>query len=80
MWKIEDQVIGLLEGVRALLSDAPAFLLLTAHTPGFGPVLLSSLLREVFGGGLLPEAEEMALTDRAGRRLPAGASARLAFS
>ncbi|MBP7276272.1 MAG: class I SAM-dependent methyltransferase [Kiritimatiellae bacterium] len=54
LFKIEEDIPALLDAVRSTLSPHPRFVLLTAHTPGLGPVALDNLLRS-------------ALSDRKGR-------------
>ena len=44
VFKIEEQMIPLLELCRELLAPQPKFLLLTCHTPGYTPQTLSNLL------------------------------------
>ncbi len=64
LYKIEADLIETLELVRDVLSDAPLFVILTSHTPGFSPIVLQNLLTQ-----LLPPAEvtcgEMILTGAA---------------
>ncbi|MBI4843921.1 MAG: class I SAM-dependent methyltransferase [Nitrospirae bacterium] len=47
VWKIEDQLAGLLTQCRELLTADPAFLLLSCHSPGFTPIVLHNLLKIV---------------------------------
>jgi len=48
LFKIEEGLIQLLHLCRELLSDRPLFVILSCHTPGFTPTILSHLLtREV---------------------------------
>jgi len=47
------------------------FLLLTCHTPKFGPARLEQLVRETFGQGRLT-ADHMMLQSSTGRKLPSG--------
>lgn len=77
LYKIEHDLSETLGLCVRLLSDAPRFLLLSAHTPGFTPVTLENLLRRAlprrergFGGG------EMLLSGRQGvLPVPSGAYA-----
>lgn len=61
LYKIEKAIIETLENVKAVLSDQPLFVILTSHTPGFSPLVLSNLLAQQFGAGRL-ESGEMLLT------------------
>lgn len=45
VWKLEEGAGELLDAVAAVLAPEPAFVLLSAHTPGLGPLALSNLLR-----------------------------------
>lgn len=61
LYKIEKDLIATLKNVKAVLSDRPLFVLLTSHTPGFTPTVLSNLLHQVIGPGRM-ECGEMLLT------------------
>jgi len=77
-WRLEDRLDGLLDGCAELTGDDPAFALLTAHTPGFGPDRLADALAGAFGrrqGEV--EAGELGLHARSGARLRLGAWARI---
>ncbi|MEE9369481.1 MAG: class I SAM-dependent methyltransferase, partial [Pontiella sp.] len=51
LYKIEESLITTLDLVNEVLSDDPSFVLLTSHTPGFSPIVLSNLLRQYHKGG-----------------------------
>jgi len=78
VWKFEQHLPNLLGQCRRLLSDKPAFVLLSAHTPGFTPLALQNLLADMmagFGGRL--ESLEMTIPEADGpRHLPSGTMAR----
>ncbi len=61
LYKIEQDLLATLQKCKAVLSDDPLFLLLTSHTPGFTPGVLSNLLLQLLGPGRL-ESGEMLLT------------------
>ncbi|MDF7806766.1 class I SAM-dependent methyltransferase [Pontiellaceae bacterium B12219] len=63
LYKIEDQLMTTLDLVHEVLSDDPAFVLLTSHTPGFSPIVLSNLLRQYHATGCF-ECGEMLLTGK----------------
>jgi 23S rRNA (cytosine1962-C5)-methyltransferase len=78
-WRLERDLAGLLADCAQLLrTQPPAFVLLTAHTPGVDGDRLAGWLDEamerVHGGRI--EVREMALQARSGPRLPLGWSAR----
>jgi len=60
-YRIDRDLVATLEQSRALLSDKPAFVLLTAHTEGVTDVDLSALMGDVLGSGDI-ELGEMELT------------------
>lgn len=45
VWKLEEGARDLLDAVAAVLAPQTAFVLLSAHTPGLGPVALANLLK-----------------------------------
>jgi 23S rRNA (cytosine1962-C5)-methyltransferase len=61
LYKIEESLMTTLDLVHQVLSDDPGFVLLTSHTPGFSPIVLSNLLRQYNAGGTI-ERGEMLLT------------------
>ena len=76
-WRLEDDLEVLLAQCARLVRDRGGFVLLTAHTPGFGPAELSAALARslrVPVAGI--EAGNLDLTARSGRRLELGAYAR----
>ena len=79
VWKIEDEVDGLIGRASLLLSDDPLFFLVNSYTTGLSPNTMAYLLeirvKKLFGGSV--EASELALPCTAtGAALPAGAAAR----
>lgn len=77
VFKIEDDIVPLLEACRAILAKDALFVLYSCHTPGFTPLTLENqlqdLLRERAGAY---ESGEMTVTDSYGRSLPSGTYAR----
>lgn len=65
LFKIEDDIIPLLQDCRDLLSDAPMFVLFSCHTPGFSPIVMEQLLQQSLSGckGKI-ESGEMVLTGK----------------
>jgi len=77
-WRLERDLEPLLDACRAVL-DARGFVLLTAHTPGFGPERLAGMLAAHLGRPpSAVDAGELTLDARSGARLTLGAFARLA--
>jgi 23S rRNA (cytosine1962-C5)-methyltransferase len=71
LYKIEKDLPETLRLCRELLSDAPLFMLLSAHTPGYTPVVLGNVLGQAvegLGGGI--ESGEMVLSGAEGQVLP----------
>lgn len=63
MYKIEKDLPETLDLCRQLLSKKPAFILLSAHTPGYSPVVLQNVLGQALReNGGSTEAGEMLLT------------------
>ena len=80
VYKLERDLPRTLDLCRQVLSDSPAFVLLSAHTPGVTPVVLRHLLADALGaagtGGAF-ECGEMLLEGANGvRPVPSGCMAR----
>jgi 23S rRNA (cytosine1962-C5)-methyltransferase len=73
VFKIERDLLPLLQKCRSLLSENPLFTLLTCHTPGYTPLALKQLFEEVFEKREI-EAGEMSL--QGSFALPSGTFAR----
>ncbi|HET9521645.1 MAG TPA: class I SAM-dependent methyltransferase [Candidatus Limnocylindrales bacterium] len=77
-WRLEERLAGLLDACAAATSDDPAFVVLTAHTPGFGPERLADELAVAFHRRLAEvEAGELGLRAKSGAHLRLGAFARM---
>ncbi len=78
IYKIERHLPETLGLCRQLLGERPLFVLLSAHTPGYSPVVLANVLAQAVGGlGGGVESGEMLLTGAADTLpLPSGAYAR----
>lgn len=77
-WTLVERLPELLASCARLTGGDPAFALLTAHTPGFGPGRLAAELAESFGRRQAEvEAGELALRATSGARLQLGAYARI---
>ncbi len=77
VFKIEDDLMPLLEACQEILAPDALFLLLSCHTPGFTPITLRNEVLEVVErwGGRVEEGE-MLIAEQSGRMLPSGAYAR----
>jgi 23S rRNA (cytosine1962-C5)-methyltransferase len=77
-WRLETGLPELLEACAGIVADGPAFIVLSAHTPGWEPTRLGAALVDALGdarGGRV-EVDELALEATSGRRLALGAVAR----
>ncbi len=78
VWKLEEQIYGLVEECVKLLSDSPLFFLINSYTAGLSPsvmqYILASLMQKKYGG--VTAADEIGLPVTAsGLVLPCGATA-----
>lgn len=60
VFKIERDLVPLLESARAILTEKPRFVILSCHTPGFTSLVLSQTMGQIFGTAHL-ESGEMVL-------------------
>ena len=74
IFKIEEEILPLLELCKQVLKPAPSFILLTCHTPGLTPKVLDHLLSQTFPN-LSIESGEMVLPHK-NFPLPSGSYAR----
>ncbi|MGH7193872.1 MAG: SAM-dependent methyltransferase, partial [Candidatus Saccharimonadales bacterium] len=74
-WKLAEHLHELLADCARLTADERRFVLLTCHTPGFGPSALGGLLSQALGDDNI-ETAGLQLSTSAGQRLPCGAMAR----
>lgn len=81
-WQLADDLPDLLATCVELLADGPAFILLSAHTQGFGPDRLGEALLEALetelgpGPGGAIEVDDQSLLSDSGTRLHLGSMAR----
>ena len=77
-WKLADRLPGLLASCAALTGSRPGFVVLTAHTPGFGPERLADELAAAFRRRTADvDAGDLGLRARSGAHLRLGAYARI---
>ena len=78
VWKLEDELFGLVDACRAVLAQDALFMLVNSYTTGLQPAVLSNMLlmtvKRSHGGAV--EAGEVALPIESGGVLPCGASGR----
>ncbi|MGE0832883.1 MAG: class I SAM-dependent methyltransferase [Simkaniaceae bacterium] len=74
VFKIEEDLVPLLELCRSVLKPRPAFVLLTCHTPGHTPEVLGNLLKQAFPKNVI-EIGEMLIPSQH-FSLPSGTYAR----
>ena len=78
VWKLENELFGLIDTCAKALSDRPLFFLVNSYTTGFQASVLKNLIgrcvAQAHGGQVT--AEELCLPVTAGGVLPCGASGR----
>lgn len=78
VWKLENELYGLVDTCAQVLSDRPLFYLINSYTTGFQASVLSNMLEKCvvsrFGGSV--DSQELCLPVRAGGVLPCGATGR----
>lgn len=75
-WKIETDLVPLLELCKGVLADKPLFFLLSCHSPGFTPQVLANLLNDCVPEGGHRAKGEMLLQGASAQDLPSGSYAR----
>jgi 23S rRNA (cytosine1962-C5)-methyltransferase len=77
-WRLEERLQGLLTRCADLTGGDPALVVLSAHTPGFGPDRLAGELASAFGRSERDvDAGELGIRARSGAHLRLGAYARI---
>ena len=78
VWKLENELYGLIDTCAKALSEEPLFFLINSYTTGFQASVLSNMLEKCvtprFGGRV--DSEELCLPVTTGGVLPCGASGR----
>lgn len=75
-WKIETDLVPLLELCKSVLVDKPLFFLLSCHSPGFTPQVLANLINDCVPDGGTRAMGEMLLQGESALDLPTGSFAR----
>jgi 23S rRNA (cytosine1962-C5)-methyltransferase len=78
VWRLVEHLPELLAICARLMDSGPRFLLLSAHTPGFGPERLRAMVAEAMGGTTVGQASanDLQLRSVAGQDLPSGSVVR----
>ena len=78
VWKLENELFGLVSNSAKLLSEKPLFMLINSYTTGLQPAVLNNMLTMTAarGRGGVVSADEIVLPVTAGGVLPCGASGR----
>lgn len=78
IFKIEDDLPGILSDCRALLTPNPLFILFSCHTPGFTPIAMRHLICQMMQGfsGEIDEGEMVLRGDKDVLSLPSGTYSR----
>ncbi len=78
VWKLENELYGLVETCAQALSDNPLFFFINSYTTGFQPAVLTNILgrtvQKRFGGRI--DSQEVCLPVQSGGVLPCGATGR----
>lgn len=72
VWKIEDDIMNLLDNIKHLLSKDPLFVVLNIYTSHLSPTMVSNVMDSVFEGGSLVVDEIGIQYANSNRVLPAG--------
>ena len=78
IWKLENELYGLVSACARVLSDQPLFMLINSYTTGLQPAVLNNMLTMAVArerGGHIT-ADEIVLPVTQGGVLPCGASGR----
>lgn len=78
VWKLEDELYGLVETCAGVMAEKPLFFLINGYTTGFQASVLGNLLERCVAGrfGGRVDSQELCLPVTAGGVLPCGASGR----
>ncbi len=76
VWKIEEHLVPLLDGLKEILADDFKFILLSSHSNGYTPVAMRNLLLPLIGQvpGRFIEEEMLVREKDSGRSLPSGSN------
>lgn len=75
IFKIEEEILPLLQLCKDVLSSTPKFIAFSCHTPGFTPIVMEHLMRQIMPKGRI-EVDEMTLHSPGALSIPSGSFAR----
>ncbi len=78
VWRLSKHLPRLLQLCGELTAGQREFLLLTCHTPGYGPERLADMMTDALGDSGTVTAGELAIPSADGRQMPSGVFARWA--
>ncbi len=77
VWKIEEDLVPLLQMCRSIMSEQPLFFLINGYASGYSAIAYENNLTELFGATGKYEKGELAIAEKdSGRLLPCGIFAR----
>jgi 23S rRNA (cytosine1962-C5)-methyltransferase len=76
VFKIEKDIIPLLELCKSLLSNKPRFIMFSCHTPGITPIALHHITSQIFKSAKI-ETGEMLLASQDALPIPSGSFAKI---
>ncbi len=76
LWKIEDDLLYLIDLCQELLSSEPLFFIINGYASGYSALAYENCLKGIFKDKGVIEYGELALVDKFGKRLSAGIFAR----
>ncbi|PIT88651.1 MAG: SAM-dependent methyltransferase [Candidatus Magasanikbacteria bacterium CG10_big_fil_rev_8_21_14_0_10_36_32] len=76
MWKIEENLLDLLDLCKKILSDKPAFFLINGYAAGYSAIAYENALRGIISGGELEIGALTIAEEKNDRLLPCGIFAR----
>lgn len=75
VWKLEDEISGLMDLLMQLCDGQPEFIICSCHTQGFGPLNLERILRGNVRRAGVFGCRELTIPEATGNLYPSGASA-----
>jgi 23S rRNA (cytosine1962-C5)-methyltransferase len=72
VWKIEDDLIQLIEEMMKLCDNKPEFVILSCHSTGFSPLTLTRILQSYIKSEGSYFSKELFIKEEAGKELPGG--------
>lgn len=79
VFKIETDLMPLLELCKAVLVPTPLFVVVSCHTPGVTPIALKHIASQIFGADVRIETGEMTLASEGALPIPSGSFAKIFY-